>query len=403
MFLSRSIQILPKRPLRFALLLILATATPSYFQTAAQSAPVQDELWLDLEDYRAAQRSHKERGAEADARWRLEWLERISKAAARAPHSPNREAALTVALGLSNSLNDWLRSCNLIEDLLDVTRDDPQSQFRWLTELGEVLSRQSTMSRLPVDRQDAVQAFAAANEVFSRLPAEARATAALREQVILNWSWRGEIQSQDRLDPALQLDAAASFRTARQQLAELQRDAGPPAHRLAGTGFDEHWLLSAEAMALIRGAAYEEASTALQQLSRMKEGRWPAGFYVLEAITFYRPPRDRGVLLGFLEQWLADAPTDHFRCAVKYRLAEAYLQDGNLAEARRRLEDLVENDRDDFRRIEAQAMSEGRGGYYALALGRLREVYLRDNQTEKARQIGEKLARLYPNLPASGK
>jgi len=374
-------------------LLFLVFSAGSIAVPAAHAAEVQDELWLELQGYHAAQGKIGQQSPEAKRRFWRHWLERISKSIAQNPKSPNRESALLDALTLSNGLNDWVYSRLLIEDLLDATRGDPRSQMRWLTELGEIMKLRAIQTRDASDREAAVEAFAAANDEYAKMPPQMRAEARLREQVVLNWAWSGEVQVTQWTDAAAQAGAAASFRQAREAFEALQRDVGPPAHRLLGTGYDEHWLLSSEAMALVRAGNYEAALVALKQLSGV-EGRWPPGFYIVEA-TMYQP-QDRQALNAFLKEWLATAPKDPWHCAVQYRLAASYLREDNQAEARPLFEDLVDNNLEAFRQIEEEAMRDGSGGYYALSLHDLRQIYLREKQTEKAKQIAAKLAKLYP-------
>ena len=334
-----------------------------------------------------------------NAQWTQDWIERLTTIAAQNPQSPNQSGALAHAEALANSIRDYKRSTQIIQQLIAINKGNASEQFRWYTELGEVIRLLALQTKVVADREDAIKAFQSANLLVDKLPMSSLSYRAMKEQEVLNLGWIGDLYSLSRADRTSQKAAAVSYRGAIEKLQQNTKDAGPPQHRLVGTGYDVPWLARSEAVCLIRAEDYPAALAAMKALVSLPPEKFPPSFYLVQgALTLI--PQDRPGYESFLRKWLVEGPPDDYTPVVRYLLAWSHFRAKEFDKAKPLYEDLRANYREAFAKIEGAAMTAGNGGYYSIILIELRQIYLNEHNVKAASSVNSDFLKMYPNYGA---
>jgi len=375
---------------RASLAVLLVLSCPGLLALAAEPDAVSAVVGAYRESA-ASIRAKKETTPEQKAQWRQDWLQRLLTVASEHPESPSRALALSDVVGLANSSGNFEVSRQALRELVDLSKEDPGRQVRWLTEMGEVAKLRYRQTNSKEDRKACLDALEKANEAI-RKRLETEPDGRLREQLVLNLAWLGEVQEDALAEKEDLKKAAAAF----QESQRLLKDHGEPQFRLKGTGYDAECLTVSQGYALTKGGDFDGARKALRSLSNLPQTRQPASLYVkLSAERAFRLNDPR--LREFVEGWLKEAPEDSHTAALKCLLAQSYMAAREYDKAKALYEELNSKYLEALFKIDEKAIAAGSGGYYADVLLSLRSIYLSTGDTARGEEVNKKYLAIYKN------
>ncbi len=321
------------------------------------------------------------------------WLDRLLNVIAKNPKSPYLSLACGNALGLSNSLGLYDRSRAILKMMVK-QKKEPEWQLRWLTELGEIASKEYRVKGLESDWNEAVQALETAEKIGAALTApDLKASAGTVERYILCLTYLADTFAVHGKD---HLRAASLYYKANTQ---LQRMNAKEAKRLTSVGYDTEYFIKSEMVEYSHGGDEKHSEDALRRLVKMaREGKthWPASYYVFEFASAQDPKmgnRFRGLVL----KWLKTEPEDTWTPFLRFHLAQSYYRNKKYKEALPIHILLREKDKHALLAADVDALRQGSGGYYAEVLGNLIAIYLSLGQSDRVSELLEELRSLVPN------
>lgn len=372
-------------------MLFIGYAICQLLQPLALLANEEDPVILVVEAYAesAAQIRNQTISPERRNQWRQDWLQRFLDVAANNPASPHVSRALAAAESLANSSGNFAVSQQIIQNILDLTKDIPFEQATWLAELGEVTKLKYQHGNQNRDRLAAIQVFEKANRLIESN--EALATS-MKKQLILNHIWCGELRTASSATKDELHQAANDYSEAHNLLKtseEVQR-------QLRVTGYTNDRLVVKTAVAALQADDNAAAMAALRSLPSWSDRKSSMSLYFLQCAQMAFPKRAEKYR-EFIEKWLKVAPEDDDTAVLKFQVAESYHHAKDDKKAIAAFEELNSKYCDAMMKIDADAIRQGRGGCYADVLYTLRIFYVNQKEYAKAAVVNKRFLELFPN------
>ena len=317
-----------------------------------------------------------------------EWRDRFEKIIAENPQSEFVAGAKRMLLGLYNGFEEYDKSQALLREMISET-SMLEERIYFLNQLGTVSRRRYRTTQYENDIQESRGAFEQANELFLSLPPERR-DGRLGGMQIINLGTAAGTAS----DAGDHERAATLTRSAR----KLFQSSSESTQQYVASTYGLESITNQEMHRWIYVKKEANALECLAILSNLPSYRWAPSYYALKyATSWYKDDSDG--FQNFVANWLTENPFDDRTPILMTYLGSSYFDDGLYDKALPIYENLRDNHRADFQRLEPATFEKGRGGYYEWILFNLAKIYRQQGDAGRTESVRTELTALLPESP----
>lgn len=369
-------------------IIVTALFILSFVYVASLSQAREDPVLTLLNEYNLAVEEYRKQEDHSQGTTMLfhkNWQERFLKVVNENPNSQYVESARGELLGLTNSLGEFDKSQQQLNEVISRTTA-PEEKIRLLNELGEICRARYLDTQDINEARKSFKSFEQAHLLYLQLPSESLNGNISGRQVVFR-SMAGDISKVFKDHQK----TAVLFQTAR----ELFQDSTESAMTAVMMGYDLETIAHQEMIEWIHAEAESKALNSLTILSKLHPHRWPPSFYALDYAQLWYEGNPRG-FQNFVEKWLNSNVFDERTPILMARLGFSYFDHQLYEKALPIYEVLRDKHRADFQKLEPDAFREGNSGHYDRILSDLAMIYLRLGHTEEAKKIQEELKEVLP-------